>query len=114
MDSHEADRRRGPRYPPREGIAVTCWEAGAGPQDLALRALNVSELGVGLCLRQPLGPGQMVEVGLAAPGWPRALIRVGTVVWSRPTPEGGCFAGVVFAGGLEPRQLRELCQLPEA
>jgi hypothetical protein len=110
MDSHAADRRRGPRYPPREGTTVTCREAGAGPEDLALRALNVSELGVGLCLRQPLGRGQMVEVGLSAPGWPRPLIRVGTVVWSRLVPGGDCLVGVVFASGLEPAQLQDLCR----
>src|SRR5947199_6614590 len=104
----KADRRQELRYAPKDGTRVSCHEGNlaTGREDLALHALNISEIGAGLALRQPLMRGQVVEIGLFAPGWLQPVRRLGTVVWAGSATGDTYSAGVVFSRGLDFAQLR--------
>lgn len=103
--------RTGIRYPPRPGTKAACRaEAPATGPDTALAVVNLSDAGARLRLREPLEVGQLVEVDLLAPAWRQPVRRSGVVVWSREFEDGTCQAGIFFAKGLTPVDLRDLCE----
>jgi hypothetical protein len=106
--------RTGIRYPPRPGTKAVCRVGthATGP-DTALGLVNLSDSGARLRLREPLEVGQLVEVDLLAPTWRRPARRSGVVVWAREFEDGTCQAGIFFAKGLSPVDLRDLCQSHE-
>jgi hypothetical protein len=101
------------RYPALPGARATCHRAGAPALegDLALALIDLTDVGAGLLVHEPIGTGEMVEVGILAPGWAQPLTRTGVVCWSGDAVRGYRI-GVVFATGLNFAELEELCELP--
>lgn len=67
----------------------------AGP-DLALCLLDLSEHGMRVILRDPLEPGQAVEVAFRGPRQHRPLTLAATTVWCQPIRGGDYCVGLVF------------------
>ena len=109
-----AERRLCLRYPPKAGIRVSCheWTLGLG-RDLARSAVEISETGLRLVLSEPVERGQVVEIRLLAPGWLEEVKRLGIVMWTQRTPEGGCRVGIQLSLRLSHPALRDLCIVPE-
>ena len=113
-DAEFAERRLSPRYPPKVSTRVSCREGTLGlGRNLALSAVEMSETGVRLLLSEPVERGRVVEVGLLAPGWKEEILRLGMVMWSTPTPEGGCRVGIQLSQRIPYSALRDLCYIPE-
>jgi hypothetical protein len=113
-DAEFAERRLSPRYPPKVSTQISCREGtlGLGP-NVALSAADLSETGLQILLSEPVERGRVVEVGLLAPGWQEEAKRLGMVMWTKPTPDGGCQVGVQLSQRLSRDALRDLCYLPE-
>ncbi len=108
------DRRLGVRYSPRKDTMATCHRGTLGlGRDLAVSVLDLSDIGGRVVLHEPLDRGQVVEIGLLAPGWSAAVKRLGVIVWLEETGIAGCEAGILFSRSLEFNDLRDLCYLPE-
>src|SRR3954468_6249548 len=96
--THLADRRVQARYPVRAGARVACYRGPEGPgPDLAADALNLSETGIRLLLREAVAPGEAVRLRLCPRGFREPAVRLGKVVWSLKLPASGYYyAGVHF------------------
>ena len=108
-------RRQTPRFTPRRAARASCrWGTLGHGRDLALGLLDLSETGARLLLSEPVGRGEVVEVGLLAPNALRAVTRPGVVVWSEDAEGGACRIGVVFSARLGTEALGELAAQPGA
>jgi hypothetical protein len=109
----EKNRRRCRRRPPRSRVHVTCRRGGLdlGP-NLALSVLDLSEAGVRLVVKEPLDLGKEVSVGLEGQSHTRPIVRVGTVVWRLPAPDGAYCIGVRFEKALPYTFVLELSREP--
>src|SRR5262249_52705332 len=107
--SQPGGARQAARYPPGPGASVSCrlGALGLGPE-LGVLLLEVSGAGARLLAAAALRKGDVITVGLLAPGWDRPLRRLAEVIWSEPAGEGGCRAGVLFHRRLGAA-LRDLC-----
>ena len=76
--------------------------------NLATGFLDISLSGVQLLSRDPLRPGDEVEVVLEGYGFRGSIRRVGEVRWTIPVDSGGCRVGVRFAKYLTYRDLQNL------
>jgi hypothetical protein len=113
-DANFAERRLSPRYPPKASTRVSCREGTLGlGRDLALSVGDLSETGLQLLLSEPVERGRVVEVVLLAPGWREEARRLGMVMWTKPTLDGGCQVGIQLSQRLSRDALRDLCYLPE-
>ncbi len=90
----EYDHRRMVRRLVKKTTVVSCQKGlmGMGP-NLATRLYDISEDGLRLILRQPLSPGEEIEVNFTAAGTSKTVTVESTVVWcSKEEKEGYCVA----------------------
>ncbi len=108
-----ANRRRSRRSPLSGQTRVECRKGALGlGRNLAVRALDLSETGIRLVLRDLLAPGDGVEVILSGPGVRGQLKRLGRVVWCLPLSAADACAGVAFEKPLPWAEAQRL-QRPE-
>lgn len=105
------DRRSSVRYTVKDGTRAT-WSTTLSGLDWneALVLLNVSENGLCLGLTKPLEKGQVIEIGLLAPGWAEPLSRLGVVVWSTEAAAGTFRAGILLSRAFASSEMQALCQ----
>ena len=105
-----ADRRNLTRSPLRASAKVECHRSGAGSgPNLAVDALNISETGIRLQLREALATGDEICMKLHADGLREPAVRQGKVVWCLELPaDGHYYAGVCFDRPLLAEQLGRL------
>jgi len=85
--STPANRRGSQRLPVRGGVNIECRKGSLGlGQNLAVSAVNLSEIGVKLVLKTELPKGQEVELSFQGAGPP--VKRIAKLVWLRPLPDG--------------------------
>jgi len=97
------------RRRPRGKIKIVCQRGSLDlGRNLALSVLDISETGVRLILREPLRTGQEVSITLEGAGSARPVKRLGKVVWSVPSTDGGHCAGINLEKRLDYRQFQEL------
>jgi hypothetical protein len=91
------NRRIHSRRCPKRGTKATCrlGTLDLGP-NLVLALLDVSETGVRLLLREPVGAAKEVTVTLEGSHHRRPLRLTGRVAWCLATAEGGHCVGVQF------------------
>jgi len=107
-------RRLWPRFPPLCESRASCHTGTLGiGRNLAVAVTDISDTGVGLILSESLMRGEVVEVGLRAPGWTDEVRRMGVVVWAAASEGETCRVGVHFSERLGPEALRDLCRQPE-
>ncbi len=105
-----ADNRRRSRRHTLIGVArVECRKGalGLGP-NLAVKALDISETGLRLVVKEDLTLGQQTEILLAGSGLARPLKRLATVAWVLPLEGGGHCVGLNFDKPLPYRDLQRL------
>lgn len=102
------------RNPPRAGVTATCRRPSRveSRPDIAVSLQDVTDVGVGITVRQVVRLNDLLEVGLSAPGWTAPVVRVGRVVWTDLLTPTFCRAGVLFADALTFEQLEQLSHLP--
>lgn len=90
-------RRLDPRRSPKGSLKVVCrkGDLDLGP-NLAVRPLDLSEMGVRLLLTAHLPPKQEVTVHLDGPNHSRPVKRLARVIWCVPARDGGFYAGIQF------------------
>jgi hypothetical protein len=112
LDALETNYRVDSRYPPRPGARASCWPQSTPPTspDLALSLLDLTDIGVGLVVSEPVARGEAIRVTLLAPAWAEPVSRLGLVVWSE-TSDHDSRIGVIFASALTFLQLQDLCYL---
>jgi hypothetical protein len=78
------EQRRQIRRKVRNATDVTCrtGTSGMGP-NLAIRMLDISEEGVRLTLKQPVNPGEELEISFTPLGCNREVLCGIVVVWCR-------------------------------
>src|SRR5262245_55478850 len=103
------ERRTGTRYTARELTSATYATTSELGWTVALGVPNVSDVGLCLAVAKPLDQGQVMAVGLLAPGWQPPLKRLGVVVWCAEAGGGTFHAGILFSRPLGPAELRDLC-----
>jgi len=107
-----ANRRRARRCPVSKQCRTECRKGSVGlGKNVAVAALDLSEVGVRLIVRVELARNAAVEVQLTGPGILRPLRRGGKVVWSEPLKEGGYAIGVVFEKPLTYADLHRLAKI---
>lgn len=91
------NRRRSRRCPVKTVTRIECRVDAAiqGP-NLTILALDLSETGVRLVVRQPLEERQTVEVLLFGLGLSKPLQRMGYVVWTAPKSAAEHCVGIAF------------------
>lgn len=107
---HVAERRVLIRSPLSASARVECRRGvqGLGP-DLVVDALNISETGIRLLLREAVVCGEEIRLQLRADDLPEAIVRLGKVVWSLELPaDGYYYAGLQFDRPVPGEQLRHL------
>ena len=105
-----AERRVLARSPLTASARVECRRSGAGlSPNLVIDALNVSETGIRLLLREALAIDEEVQLLLHADDLPEPAIRQGKVVWSLELPAYGYYyAGVRFDCPLRTEEFQHL------
>lgn len=91
------DIRRSPRLSPKLATRAEAFRDPAGTgRNLAVRLLDLSEVGAKLALAEPLPPGHLLGVAFYGP---HLLPIAGTarVVWTKEAPDGTFVTGVEFA-----------------
>jgi len=78
-----------------------------GP-DLTLAVLDISEGGIRLLLKGPLGKGEQIELSLDDTGQVEVFHIGAEVVWAQPTRGGRYTVGLRFLCGLRLSELRQL------
>jgi hypothetical protein len=108
-----ADRRLGDRLPVRPGSRTEIYRSGnsSGP-DMAEELIDVSEAGVGVRLRTPVGRGARLNVTLWGPGAAWCGRGTGVVCWSVIGEGGTCLAGLSLSRTLTSQALRDLVAGP--
>ena len=103
------NRRASYRRLVRRGVRVTCQrgDLGLGP-DLALALLDLSENGARLAVKEPLQPGEEVELNLEGIWHRQPLRRLANVSWCAPKGDGRLEIGVRFQKGLPYAELSQL------
>ena len=99
MDEHRALPRLTPRPP-----AVCLLSGGDLPSPVPVVLVDVSARGAGLCLAEPLRPGDWLRL-LPPDGGAAAALRV---AHCRRAPRGGYLAGGAFSPPLTDAELRGL------
>ncbi len=95
------ERRRASRNPAKGLARVECRQIPLNTgTDLAVVTLDLSDSGLRLVTRQPLEPGELVDLALFAHGLARPARRTGRVVWSVPMAGGQACIGVAFEPAL--------------
>lgn len=91
------NRRRSMRRHPKVHARMECRKlpSGLGP-DLAESVLDLSETGAKLRLKSALDQGQEVEVLVYGHGSQKPIKLHARVVWTEPSDEQGCCAGLRF------------------
>jgi hypothetical protein len=104
------DRRRHPRYQPRNSTRARCFRGSLGlGANLAVRVLDLSEGGARLLLRESLSPGQEIEVTLESAASPPVKV-LAEVVWAQPGADGHCTVGARFRKQLGHADLMALAR----
>jgi hypothetical protein len=105
------ERRNSPRRLPRVSVRAYLRLGGldVGP-DVALSLLDLSEGGAGLMVKQAVEVGKEVSVGLEGQSQPRPILRIASVVWCRPAPDGAFAVGVHFQKNLSYVDYMDLTQ----
>jgi hypothetical protein len=108
-DASQKNRRRGQRRKPKHATQTQCFKGalGLGP-NVALAALDVSEQGARLVLKEPLEPGQQAQIHLSGLGYRRPLKVLATVVWVVPAADGTYCVGLRFDKSLRYADLQLL------
>jgi len=105
-------RRLWPRFPPLEETCASCHSGTLRiGRDLAVSLTDLSDTGAGLLLSEPLLRGEVVEVGLRAPGLKDEVRRMGVIVWAKAEGET-CRVGILFSERLGAAALRALSRQP--
>ena len=110
-----ASRSRALRRLPKNTVRVTCRRGGLdlGP-NLARSIADLSEDAIGLVVKEALEPGGQVSVGLEGQADRRPTLRVGKVVWCKPTEEGSYGARIQFETSLPYQFVLQISQEPAA
>ena len=104
-----ANRRASRRRPPKGSTKVRCFRGPMGlGADLAVFALNVSETGASLVLKEPFKNGEELEVVLESIVQRRPIRKKAGVVWCIATAEGRWCVGVKFQAPLRYAELNDL------
>lgn len=108
------ERRIMVRHPVRPGVKVAFRRSAEEPgPNLAVEALNLSEYGIRLLLRDTLARGDRILLRFAAEELPEAIECEGKVVWFLELPAFGYYyAGVRFDQPLTADQLARLIAPP--
>jgi hypothetical protein len=104
-----SNRRASRRWPVCGHARIECRKGafGLGPS-LTLSVLNLSETGVCLVSKTPLGQGQEVEVLFGGLDAGQPLKRMARVVWSRPHESKGTCLGIRFQAALPYSSMQRL------
>ncbi|HEY1859036.1 MAG TPA: PilZ domain-containing protein [Gemmataceae bacterium] len=90
-------------------LEVACRLTGAPREESWMaRVRDLSELGIGLVLAYPLGPGMALTLEVPFPGEEEPRLLGVCVVHSTPREEGGFAVGCVFEDRLRRKDLRAL------
>jgi hypothetical protein len=109
MTEKLSNRRRARRGPVKTVARIECRKGTTGlGHNLAVAALDLSENGVRLVIREPLPPGQQVEILLSGPDLAKPIRRLGQVVWSAALAVANHGAGVAFDKSLPYAELQRL------
>jgi hypothetical protein len=107
----EANHRAAARLPAGTNVWVHCRRAGT-EADLANGLLDLSAGGVQVLSKEPLEPGELVEVLLGGAGVRGTIRRTGEVRWAVEVGGGACCAGVRFLAPLEDAEVQTLALPP--
>jgi hypothetical protein len=103
------NRRRSQRRRPRNSVKIECrlGAYGLGP-NLASIALDVSDTGARLIIRDAVEPESEVEIIISAYGIRRPIKRLANVRWQVELAEGGFCIGTEFQKRIEYRVWQNL------
>ncbi|MCI0461930.1 MAG: PilZ domain-containing protein [Gemmataceae bacterium] len=105
------NRRRSRRHSVNRIARVECRKGALGlGRDLVIQALDISQTGLRLVLKEALKVREQAEILLAGGGLPRALKRLATVAWVLPVGGGGYCAGLNFEKPLPYADLQRLAR----
>jgi hypothetical protein len=108
----QINRRSSPRLRARGGSKSVCRKGTLGlGANVALGLLDVSETGARLRVKEPLSPGQEVEVGLQGPAHGREFKMTGRVIWSIVAADGTHLVGIHFDRSLSFTAVQDLGQM---
>ncbi len=107
--SKPTNRRASARRRARRAITLHCRRGalGLGP-DVSLGLLDVSERGVQLLFKEPLKPGDEVEIVLDGYGLQKPIRRMSQVRWVQALPDGRWCGGVRFDKIITYRELQTM------
>jgi hypothetical protein len=109
VQSHGKNRRRSPRRTARKSVQVECRKGTLGlGRNLASSALDVSEIGIRLCVTEFLDIREEVEIRISGYGMREVIKRPGFVRWQIKTAQGEFLIGVEFQKPLNYRDLQNL------
>jgi hypothetical protein len=105
----EKNRRTARRRAAKRSVRVNCVAnaIGLGP-NIALSLLDVSQSGARVTLKEPVAPGQEVEITLCGIGHRKPVRMLADVIWCVPTEQGTYLAGFKLQRYLTYQDLQEL------
>jgi hypothetical protein len=106
------NRRLNRRQVPKGSMKATCHRGpfGLGP-NIAVAVLDISESGAQLVVKEPLKPGQAVEVGVVGLGRLRPIKLPAVVVWCAAGADGNHLVGTRFERALSHADLLALARV---
>jgi Tfp pilus assembly protein PilZ len=101
--------RRFSRRSARSNVRITCHKKRLHDDGTMLIAvaLDLSEAGARLLVREPLEVGEEIVLGLESPSYQTPLTRHGKVMWSFPVTEHSFVAGVWLREQIATEDVRE-------
>lgn len=111
MSHNGPDRRRHARHAGSDRIRVHCRRRSGDESgvDLGLALIDISQSGLGVYLREPVEPGDVLEITLEAEGLFEPLRGVGVVRWSVEREDRTCTAGIELDNPLGEPDFDILC-----
>jgi hypothetical protein len=103
------DRRRGSRRKPRGRIRVSCHADPLGP-NVARALVDLSEVGLRLLIKEPLGLGTHVALTIQRINHMVPIHCTGTVRWLLERDNGSCSVGVELDKRLDKEAFARLTE----
>jgi len=103
-----SNRRQARRLPPRRATQVTCVASDTSGPDLLLSVLDLSQTGIRMVLKNPLGPGDALELTLETALLPQPLSVKAETMWSLPISDGRYCVGARFLQALTCAEVEAL------
>jgi PilZ domain len=105
------NRRLNRRQLPKGSTKASCYKGlfGLG-RDIAVAVLDISQYGAQLVVKEALGPGQPIEVGLEGLGRQKPIRLPAVVIWCMEGADGNHLVGARFERSLSYADMQALAR----